>query len=235
MVLPGLLLAGMAAAAVNAVPATCGLPVGRRVWSTVTRVTSAQSVSLTFDDGPDFATDLFLNELEKAGARATFFLVGEQVARSPNQAALIVQAGHEVGIHGYHHRNHLLTSPQAVGDDLHRAQDLIESATGRPLTLFRPPYGVLSWASWATARRLGWRIVLWNRWGHDWEKRATPHSIAARVGVPRPGDIVLLHDSDRYSAPGSWTNTLSALPLLFEAIAGQNLKIEAVGDQLLAR
>ncbi len=232
MFTPDMLLAGMAAAA-YAAPATCRLPVGGHIWSAVTHITSTDSVSLTFDDGPDFATDLFLQELEKAGVRATFFLIGEQVARNPNQAAAIVQAGHEVGIHGYRHRNHLLTSPQVVRDELHRARDIIESATGRRLSLFRPPYGVLSWASLATARRLGWTVVLWNRCGHDWEMGATPRSITAHVGVPRAGDIVLLHDSDRYSATGSWKNTLSALPLLVEVVDSRNLKMKTVGDQLL--
>ena len=69
------------------------------------RLASANGVALTFDDGPHpEGTPAALEALATAGATATFFLVGEQVARWPGVAAEIAAAGHEVGIHGYIHR-----------------------------------------------------------------------------------------------------------------------------------
>ena len=72
---------------------------------------------------------------------------------------------------------------------------------------------MLNAAALRLARRRGWRTLLWSHWGRDWERRATPGSIAARVTAGAgPGAVLLLHDADDYSAPGSWRRTAAALP-----------------------
>lgn len=189
---------------------------------------------MTFDDGPDASLERFLAALERGGATATFFVTGEQVARAPRRVAEILAAGHEIGVHGYRHRNHLRLAPWQVTEDLRRARAVIEDAAGCPATLFRPPYGLFSLASWREAGRQGWRSVLWARWGRDWEPRATPRAIAERIGRPMAGDIVLLHDSDRYSAPGSWRKTLGALPIILEQLEADGLTARSVGGLLAA-
>ncbi len=65
----------------------------------------------------------------------------------------------------------------------------------------------------------------WSQWGRDWSRRATAASIARRCSADaRAGDIVLLHDADYYSAPGSWMRTVAALPLLLEELDARGLK-----------
>lgn len=216
----------------HAVPATAVTGPGTRYFPTVKRIPVTHAVGLTFDDGPDSALDAFLAALDRAGARATFFVTGEQVARAPARLAEIVTAGHEVGVHGYRHRNHLRLTPWQIADDLRRARATIEDAAGRTTTLFRPPYGVFSLGSWMESGRQGWTRVLWARWGRDWEARATPRSIVDRLGYPEPGDVLLLHDSDRYSVPGSWRDTLEALPVILERLAGAGLVARPVGELL---
>ena len=67
--------------------------------------------------------------------------------------------------------------------------------------------------------------MLWSRWGKDWARRATAESIAARsTAAARAGDILLLHDADYYSAPGSWTRTVAALPIILEELDSRGLK-----------
>jgi len=79
------------------------------------RLASPAGIAITFDDGPHAqGTPAVLRELERAGARATFFLVGEQVERLPALAAEIAAAGHEVGIHGFRHVLLLRRSPRAL-------------------------------------------------------------------------------------------------------------------------
>ena len=119
-------------------------------------------------------TPATLELLAAANARATFFFSGEQVARRPALAAEVAAAGHAIGVHCQRHRNLLRLSPLQVGDDLRRAEDVIGSATGRPLRLYRPPYGVLNAAALAFARRRGWTPLLWTRWGRDWNWNAWP-------------------------------------------------------------
>jgi len=186
-----------------------------------TRLASARGVALTFDDGPHaHGTPAVLEALDRVGATATFFLVGEQVERRPTLAAEIAAAGHEVAAHGYSHRLHLLRTPRALRDDLERALSTIEDAIAEETTFYRPPYGVFSRASLNIVRRSGRQPLLWSRWGRDWRRSATPETIAeqATAGLG-PGDVVLLHDADHYSSVGSWRKTVSSLPEILDRVA----------------
>jgi peptidoglycan-N-acetylglucosamine deacetylase len=176
--------------------------------------------ALTFDDGPHAQGTLaVLDVLASRGVRATFFLVGEQVLRNPAIPGEIVAAGHEIGLHCHRHRNLLRLAPWQVREDVARAQAAIEDATGISPALYRPPYGVLNATALRLARRAGRRTLLWTHWGRDWEARATPESIAARVTDDvEEGSILLLHDADDYSAPGSWRRTVLALPRVLDVL-----------------
>jgi peptidoglycan/xylan/chitin deacetylase (PgdA/CDA1 family) len=183
-------------------------------------------VALTFDDGPHpQGTPAALEVLREHRATATFFLAGEQVVRRPALVTEIVAAGHRVELHCYRHRNLLRLSVQRFLEDAERARVAIEDAGGQAVADYRPPYGVFSAATLGAVRRRGWRPVLWSRWGRDWNRRASAESIArlasTRIGA---GDIVLLHDADYYSAPGSWVRTAAALPLILEEIEERGLK-----------
>jgi peptidoglycan/xylan/chitin deacetylase (PgdA/CDA1 family) len=190
------------------------------------RTASGRGYALTFDDGPHpDGTPAVLEILAHAGVRATFFLVGEQVRRNPALAGEIAAAGHEIGLHCHRHRNLLRLSPWQVRADIARARDTIETATGRAIGLYRPPYGVLNAAALHQARSHGWRTLLWSQWGRDWEALATPESIAARVTAgATEGSVLLLHDADDYSAPGSWRRTAAALPRVLETLAERGLR-----------
>jgi peptidoglycan-N-acetylglucosamine deacetylase len=187
-------------------------------------------VALTFDDGPHAeGTPAVLAELELGNATATFFLVGEQVRRRPALALEIAAAGHEVAVHGDRHTLLLRRRVRDLADDLDRAVATIADATGTAPTLYRPPYGVFSSGALAHVRARGWRPLLWSAWGRDWERRATPESIARRAtrGL-RGGDVVLLHDSDAYSSPGSWRRSAAALPSVIAAVAALGASASSV-------
>jgi peptidoglycan/xylan/chitin deacetylase (PgdA/CDA1 family) len=165
-----------------------------------------------------------LEILAREGVSATFFLVGEQVRRDPALVREIVAAGHVIGLHCDRHRNLLRLAPWQVRADIERAQDAIEQASGRPIGLYRPPYGLLNASALRIARRHGWRTLLWTHFGRDWEARATPESIAARVtDGAGEGSVLLLHDADDYSSPDSWRRTAAALPRVLETLAGRGL------------
>jgi len=200
------------ALATVAAPVAAALGVPRRL--------PGPRATLTFDDGPHRqGTPAVLQRLEAAGARAIFFLVGEQVDRDPGLAREIADRGHDVALHGYRHRLALRVPPRALRHDLDRAHEAIARATGVQADLYRPPYGVFSLATLAEVRRRGWRPLLWTHWGRDWSSAATPESVAALVldGLG-PGDVVLLHDADHYSAPGSWRVTAGALDRILPSI-----------------
>jgi peptidoglycan/xylan/chitin deacetylase (PgdA/CDA1 family) len=187
--------------------------------------TSEPAVALTFDDGPHpQGTPAILHLLEAYGATATFFLVGEQVRRRPDLAREICARGHEVALHADRHRLQSRLSASAVREDLRGGLETVQQATGRPVTLHRPPYGVYSPAGLALTRELGLVAVLWSRWGKDWRRLTRPERIAHRAcaGIGA-GDIVLLHDADTYSARHSHERTAAALPLILAELARREL------------
>ena len=178
---------------------------------------------LTFDDGPH--PEGTPSVLETLGdAPAVFFLAGEQVERHPDVAAAVAAAGHEVALHCHRHVNQMLLTPRALADDLRRARAAIADATGREPSLYRPPFGIYTPAGLALARRMGLAPLLWSRWGRDWRARTTPGEIARLATRDlRAGDVILLHDADWYSKPGSHRRTAAALPAVLDAIARSGL------------
>lgn len=218
---------GAAAAVVHAGPALAPVvpAIGIRL-PVLLREDGEKGVALTFDDGPHpRGTPAVLEALREAGAVATFFLAGEQVERRPALVAEIAAAGHRVELHCHRHRNQLRLTPRQLLDDADRARAAIEEASGQPIADYRPPYGIFSAAGLRAVRRRGWRPVLWSQWGRDWTRRATAESIARKSTVAvSAGDVVLLHDADYYSAPGSWIRTAAALPIILEELEARGLK-----------
>lgn len=177
-------------------------------------------VVLSFDDGPHpEGTPAILELLAKAGCRATFFMVGEQVERRPALAQRIVSEGHRAELHAFRHRLQLRLGDRAVVADIRRGRAAIEDATGRSVEWHRPPYGIYSPAGLGAVRAEGLRPLLWSSWGKDWRKLTTPERIAGRalrrIG---PGDVILLHDADFYSSRGSHRRTVDALPRILSEL-----------------
>jgi peptidoglycan/xylan/chitin deacetylase (PgdA/CDA1 family) len=233
---PALVAAGLAAAAIAAVHAAPALaaitPLRRRLLPGLAGAGDPGHVALTFDDGPDpRSTPAFLDALRAHRVRATFFLLGEALIEAPSLGADLVAAGHEVAVHGWRHRCLLGRGPASTYDDIARARDVIADLTGQDPRWYRPPYGVLTGAAVRATRRLGLTPVLWTTWGRDWEARATPESVFTTVeGRLRGGGTVLLHDSDRTSAPGSWQRTLGALPAVIGTARARGLRIGPLAE-----
>ena len=167
---------------------------------------------------------MVLDALARAGARATFFMVGEQVSRRPELAAAVARAGHLVALHGYRHRLQLRLSAGAVSEDLRRGQETLAAAVGELPRWHRPPFGIYSPAGLDRARSLGMRPLLWSRWGRDWRKFTTPRRIYTRAGAgASAGDVILLHDADFYSARDSHRRTAEALELILADLTGRGV------------
>jgi peptidoglycan/xylan/chitin deacetylase (PgdA/CDA1 family) len=228
--------AAVAAGARHAAPALTARGPLRRAMPRLSGRGRTGGVALTFDDGPSPAgTPAVLAALADLGWTATFFLLGSEVRRYPDVARSVVDAGHEIGLHGDDHRNHLTRLASWVRQDLGRARTEIIAATGRTPRWFRPPYGVLSGGSLRAAAALDLTPVLWTAWGRDWEgipaERVLGH---LRRGLD-DGGTLLLHDSDCTSAPGSWRSTVAVLPLLADELDRRGLCVRPLRDHLVRR
>jgi peptidoglycan-N-acetylglucosamine deacetylase len=209
---------GIAAAYVVPALAPIVPPVARALKLPL-RLPGRDDVHVTFDDGPHpQGTPLVLDILDAAHIKATFFMVGERVEREPGLAAEVARRGHAIAVHGHRHRNLLRLTPKQIARDLDRAVETIAAATNTSPTLHRAPYGIYSWQALHAVKHRGLTPLLWSKWGHDWRAHTTPRKITQEATEDlRPGDVILLHDGDDYSAPGSWRNTVAALPDILTA------------------
>ena len=183
-------------------------------------------IALTFDDGPSATlTPKLLDLLAAHHIKATFFVIGENVAEHPEIVARAAREGHEIGNHSWSHPNLAKMSDDNVRSQLRRTDDAIRGATGNRPTLLRPPYGSIT----AREKRwihdeFGYRIILWDVDPNDW-KRPGPSVVTNRIlKETRPGSIVLSHDIH----PG----TIEAMPATLNELEAKGFKFVTVSELL---
>lgn len=181
---------------------------------------SARTVYLTFDDGPSEYTPQVLRTLDRFDVRATFFMVGEQVAFHPQYAQRVARAGHRIGNHTWTHPR---LSETPFGDELEqlrRTNRLIEALTGRAPTLMRPPFGDYDAETEAATARLGLSMIGWDASSADWNPLVTSRQIVKWTlrDIDAGGSVILMHDTH--------PATVAALPRIIRALRrrGHELK-----------
>jgi peptidoglycan-N-acetylglucosamine deacetylase len=199
----------------------------------VERVAARGQAVLTFDDGPDSSpegTPAILDALDAVEAKATFFLVGEQISETPDLVSEILRRGHEVGVHGQRHFRHDRVSAEESVADIEAGHAALVAATGSTPRFYRPPYGKLSPAGAEACRRLGLEVAYWSTWGLDWEPLPGAR-IARRVNRDLDdGAIVLLHDSARYAVRPSAAETALAIEAIAARASALGLDLVTLGD-----
>jgi peptidoglycan/xylan/chitin deacetylase (PgdA/CDA1 family) len=167
-------------------------PLERRIGVITHVQTTVPAVALTFDDGPHPEwTPRVLEVLARHGARATFFMVGEMAARSPELVDRVAAAGHAIGNHSWNHPSFTAVSHAERTRQIERCERAIARHSRR---LFRPPFGDLDWRSWLLLVRKRYRVIAWNVSASDWEPRDAEWIRETVAGQMQPGSIVLMHD-----------------------------------------
>jgi peptidoglycan-N-acetylglucosamine deacetylase len=185
----------------------------------------SRRVALTFDDGPDpDHTPAVLDVLAAAGAKATFFVLGERVERHPAIVERIVAEGHELGNHTFHHRYLPLVRSRTVTAELARTDAAIAAIIGTAPTLARPPYGGRSPRNVQAFTRAGKQLVLWDVNSFDWQGKPAEAVAARVVERTRPGSIVLMHDI--------CPHTPAALHLVIDGLAARDFALDTVSGLL---
>ena len=127
---------------------------------------NAKYVALTFDDGPSGRyTDRLLDGLKERDAHATFLLCGYRIKQYPQEAKRIQSEGHEIGNHGYSHRNMQQLSRREIAQELIDTQALLE---GVNIRFLRPPGGCCSDGVRQIAQARGLAILNWSVDPRDW-------------------------------------------------------------------
>ena len=184
-------------------------------------------VALTFDDGPDpETTPAVLAALEAKGVRATFFMLGEKLLRHPELAREVKARGHEVALHGHHHRHAWLKTPWGPIADLDRALEAYAQVFGGRPRFFRPPHGGWTEPFFFAVRARGLVPVQWNLEAGDWVPNKSPEDVAKKVLTRLiPGDIVVMHDA----GPGG-KKSPAALKKLLPELKARGFRPKPLGE-----
>lgn len=157
------------------------------IWNVRTK---SKEVFLTFDDGPvPEVTPLVLGILKKYNVKATFFCVGENVQKYPEVYQQLLNDGHAVGNHTFHHVKAWKTDYKIYLSEVKQCSELVKS------DLFRPPHGQIN-RKIALELQKDYRIIMWSSLTGDYDKKLSgDQCLVHAIKHTRPGSIVVFHDS----------------------------------------
>lgn len=175
-----------------------------------------KAVYLTFDDGPiPVITPWVVELLGQYDIKATFFMVGDNVRKYPQEYMQVIENGHRVGNHTFNHLKGLFTSTAEYVENVEKADGLIHS------NLFRPPHGMLRRKQYNELSR-HYQFVMWDLVTRDYSKRMNGEDVLANVKrLVRNGSIITFHDSIR-----SENNLKYALPRSVEWLLEQGYEFK---------
>ena len=177
---------------------------------------NVKAVYLTFDDGPiPEITPWVLDLLDKYNIKATFFLVGDNVRKHPEEFQMILERGHRVGNHTFNHIGGFKHLSYNYLANTNKADELIKSK------LFRPPHGWMRWGQYMVLRNR-YTIVMWDLVTRDYSKRLNGRQVLRIVKkYVRNGSIITFHDSIK-----SEKNMKYALPRAIEWLQEQGYEFK---------
>jgi len=192
--------------------------------------TAEKEIFLTFDDGPiPEVTPLILKTLDEYNAKATFFFVGDNVRKHPEEFRMVAEKGHALGNHTFNHLRGWTTSFPRYHENVNKCHDLV------PSPLFRPPHGQIT-PLMARMLYQNYRVVMWSVLSMDFDKSVSPYKcLQHSIANTHNGSIIVFHDSIKarprmeYVLP-RYLEHFSKLGYKFPALNGQ-LKYPLPHDQ----
>lgn len=177
-----------------------------------------RAVYLTFDDGPiPDITPWVLDLLDTYNIKATFFMVGDNVRKHPEEFRMVVDRGHRIGNHTFNHIRgfEYLSDNYLANTD--KANEQLQT------DLFRPPHGHMRWAQYYTLRK-HYKIIMWDVVTRDYSKKKNEHQVLDIVKkYVRNGSIITFHDSIK-----SEKNLKYALPRSIEWLKEQGYEFKVL-------
>jgi len=154
-----------------------------------------KKIYLTFDDGPvPGITDYVLEMLDKRDMKATFFMVGDNIQKNPSLAREVLERGHQVGNHTYHHVNGYRTSEEVYVQDMEKCQEMIGEHLGFKANLFRPPYGRITRKQYKILNDTH-HVIMWDVLSGDFDPQQSPEKCLQKtIKYTQNGSIVVFHD-----------------------------------------
>jgi len=185
--------------------------------------TSENSIYLTFDDGPDpEVTPWVLGELNKIGAKATFFCVGKNLNDHPGIGKKLIETGHLLGNHTFNHLKGTKTSLDDYLEDVKRCDEALKHVNGYN-RLFRPPYGRMTKKQ---IRQLDNKeIIMWSHLSWDFDDSVNSEKVIQKFKKAKPGSILVFHDNKK-----AFRNLKVILPELLKYYTSVGYKFETLSN-----
>lgn len=190
-----------------------------RISASDASASAQKAVYLTFDDGPiPEVTPWVLDQLDNRGAKATFFMVGQNAERHPALVDDVRRRGHAIGNHTMYHLQGIKVNRAQYRADIAAAEPLLAgsgqcAAQGR--RLFRPPHGLMGIGQGRMVRSDGYAIVMHDVVARDYDAKMSAERVVENVlGNVRSGSVVVFHDSLK-----AWPRLRTALPIILDALS----------------
>lgn len=165
--------------------------------------------------------DSMLKTLADNNVKTTFFVGGTWAAQNESELKKIYDAGHEIGNHGYFHKDHKKLDETRNKQEISATHQLVKSILSYEMKLFAPPSGSFSKITLAEAEKLGYTTIMWSRDTVDWRDHDTEIIFTKATKKTESGDLILMHPT---------LNTAKALDRIIKALAAKGLAVSTVSE-----
>ena len=185
---------------------------------------NGNEVSLTFNvyEGTAIVRQI-LDILDEYEAKATFFIGGAWADDNIDCVREIYNRGHELGSHGYFHKDHSKLSREGNLEEIRPSIKLLEMICGKKITLFAPPSGAFSESTIEVCGELDLKVIMWSRDTIDWRDNDVNLLVSRATNNLKPGEIILMHPK---------AQTVKALPKILNYIREQGFQAATVSQNL---
>lgn len=185
---------------------------------------NGKTVSLTFNvyEGTPVVEQI-LNILDEYEAKATFFIGGSWADDNIDCVREIYRRGHELGSHGYFHKDHSKMSYEANLEEIRPSIKLLEMICGQKITLFAPPSGAFAENTLNACKDLDLKVIMWSRDTIDWRDKDVNLLVSRATTDLKSGEIILMHPKEQ---------TVKALPTILNYIREHGLTAVTVSQNL---
>jgi chitooligosaccharide deacetylase len=196
----------------------------------------SDSVSLTFDDGPNpLTTSSLLDRLDEYEIPATFYCIGDHATRHPDLMKRMSGSGHEVGNHTMTHPDLFGVSPWRLRAEVKTSQKRLTELCGVPIDSFRAPHGHFRWdlkfcKAFGVEYFIGWDVE------PNWFEVDPTALVNFVVSNSKPGSIILLHDGlaevDPTLSRAVGAAAIDAIPMIASGLRARGIKFKTITKQI---
>ncbi len=164
-----------------------------------------------------------LDVFESYEIKTTFFLGGSWVEKNHEVAREIVAHGHEIGNHGYFHKDHKKIGRSGNRSEIENCHKIVKAILGVDMDLFAPPSGSFSVDTLDIAEEIGYNTIMWSLDTIDWRDKDVSLIVKRATEKAVGGDMILMHPTKE---------TLEALPIILEKLKDKGLGVSTVSEVL---